>query len=107
MVHPPVSAWLTALREADAVLTDSFHGCVFALLFGRPFVTLGNAVRGQARFSSLLSLFGLECRMMGGADAAAVANRMSEPIDWRSVNEILCRERERSVDFLRQTLIEP
>lgn len=106
MVHPPVSAWLTALREADAVLTDSFHGCVFALLFGRPFVTLGNAVRGQARFSSLLSLFGLECRMVGGADAAAVANRMSEPIDWRSVNEILCRERERSVDFLRQTLIE-
>lgn len=107
MIHPPVAAWLTSLSRADAVLTDSFHGCVFALLFGRPFVTWGNAARGQARFSSLLSLFGLEDRMMGGADAAAVAHRMREPIDWQRVSEVLHAERKRSVGFLSQALAEP
>ena len=45
--------------------------------------------------------------MMGGADAAAVARRMREPIDWQRVSEVLHAERKRSVGFLSQALAEP
>ena len=104
LYHPPVSAWLYAYQDAHYVLTDSFHGCVFSILFNRPFVTWGNSSRGQARFASLLSVFGLEDRMVERCDAGEIARRMCQPIDWERVNLVLRRARQESLDFLTEAL---
>ena len=57
---PFVEQWLAAFRNASFVITDSFHACVFCIIFHKPFIVIGNKRRGYARFLSLLQTFGLE-----------------------------------------------
>jgi hypothetical protein len=59
-IVPPVEFWLEGLFNADFVVTDSFHGCVFSIIFGKPFVAITNNRRGSSRFHSLFKLLGLE-----------------------------------------------
>ena len=103
-VFPPVTAWLRAFMDAEYVLTDSFHGSVFSILFHRPFVALGNAERGQARFHSLLGLFGLEDRLVTTGRAEDVAARLREPVDWARVDGIKRAWQAKSREFLRKAL---
>ncbi len=55
-----VESWLAAFRDAKYIITDSFHGCIFAILFNKPFICLYNKWRGNARFDSLVSLFNID-----------------------------------------------
>ena len=110
-MFPPVSAWLRGFRDAAFVVTDSFHGCVFSILFNRPFVAIGNASRGLSRFHSLLKTFGLESRLVllgdEGFDAAArerVLRLVRVEIDWARANATPARERARSRAFLERAL---
>ena len=59
-IYPPVESWIQGFRDAEFVITDSFHACVFSLLFHKPFLVVGNKERGMTRFTSFLSQFGLE-----------------------------------------------
>ncbi|WP_291938007.1 polysaccharide pyruvyl transferase family protein [Campylobacter sp.] len=95
-----IKAWLSAIAGAEFVLTDSFHGCVFSIIFNKPFFVLVNASRGASRFSSLLGLFGLEDRALQDPKDA----RFNATIDWDGVNEALRRKREDSMKFLKISL---
>ncbi len=97
-----VPQWLRALGEAECVVTDSFHGCVFSMLFHKPFVCLGNERRGAARFESLLRTFGLEGRLV--AEPEQVAACMQESVDWVAVEAQLAGDRERGLAFLCEHL---
>ncbi|MCP9338558.1 polysaccharide pyruvyl transferase family protein [Stutzerimonas xanthomarina] len=57
---PPVEDWLSGLYNAKFVLTDSFHGMVFAILFGKPFKVILNSSRGATRFTSLARMIAEE-----------------------------------------------
>lgn len=52
-----VPEWLAMFRDASYVVTDSFHGTVFSIIFGKEFKCLYNQDRGAARFESLLKLY--------------------------------------------------
>lgn len=66
--NPTVEEWLKGFYEAEFVFTDSFHGCVFSIIFNKPFIAFGNAGRGMARFYSLLRMFGLEELLITSVD---------------------------------------
>lgn len=55
---PAVQDWLASFANAEFVLTDSFHGMVFSIIFGKPFLVIVNKERGAARFESLLNKIG-------------------------------------------------
>ncbi len=57
-LYPSVQRWLKGIMEASYVMTDSFHGMVFSLIFERSFSAFNNSVRGSDRFTSMLTLFG-------------------------------------------------
>lgn len=106
--YPPVSVWLRGFRDAEFVVTDSFHGSVFSLIFNKPFIAIGNASRGLSRFHSLLKTFGLEERLVL-LDAADSRERFSAllsapSIDWRRVETVRARERSRARAFLESAL---
>lgn len=63
-IQPPVEQWLRGFYDAEFVITDSFHACVFSILFKKQFIVYGNKERGLARFHSLLKMFGLEDRLV-------------------------------------------
>ncbi len=100
-VFPTVTSWLRAFMDADMIITDSFHGCVFSIIFNKPFWAIGNASRGMARFNSLLSIYGLENRLINCED---IPNDITAPIDWDNVNNIHKEWKQHSMAFLETTL---
>lgn len=56
--HLSIYEWLSAIVNAEMVITDSFHGSEFSLLFNRPLLITGNKERGMSRFESLLEAVG-------------------------------------------------
>lgn len=100
-VYPSVTAWLRAFVDADMVVTDSFHGCVFSIIFNKPFWVIGNEGRGLARFNSLLSLFELQSRMI---NSSSMPTDITDPIDWSQVNAIRRKWKETSLNFLKNNL---
>lgn len=67
-IQPPVEQWIRGFYDAEFVVTDSFHACVFSILFGKPFVVIGNKERGMARFKSLLDMFCMEYRLINSME---------------------------------------
>lgn len=56
--------WVSAISKADFVLTDSFHGMVFSIIFQKQFYAIINEGRGADRFVSLAKKLGLEDRLL-------------------------------------------
>ncbi|MFB3390047.1 polysaccharide pyruvyl transferase family protein [Flavobacterium sp. LAR06] len=102
-VFPSVTKWLKGFCDAEFIITDSFHGCVFSILFNKPFIAVGNTKRGVARFESLLDKFDLKERLI--LDFEKINYDLSiKKIDWDKVNLILEKEREESIKFLSDNL---
>ena len=66
-IQPSVEQWLRNFRDASFVVTDSFHACVFSIIFGKPFVVIGNEDRGMARYMSLFAMLSLENHLVRSA----------------------------------------
>ena len=97
-VLPSIEAWLSAIRDCDYVITDSYHGTVFSIIFNKPFLVCVNKERGADRFVSLLETFGLENH------TSLCQSETEEPIDWENVNRILEEKRKEGLSFLEKTL---
>ena len=57
-IYQSVIDWIKCIDESNLVVTDSFHGVVFSIIFGKPFVLMINENRGAERFISLSNTFG-------------------------------------------------
>lgn len=101
-LKPSIEIWLSNIYNARFILTDSFHGMVFSIIFNKPFAVYVNKDRGADRFVSLLSLIGLEDRMIN--DLSDVDKIINNSIKWDSVNEKLENLRNNSIQFLNDSL---
>lgn len=101
--YPSIEGWLAGFRDADFIVTDSFHGTVFAILFNKPFVSLVNKMRGTSRFESLLKLFGLENRLIDSNDSFN-ESILDFPYDYKDINLKLDELRAYSYKFLLKNL---
>lgn len=100
-VQPPIEQWLRAFKDAEFVITDSFHATVFSLIFNKQFIVYANKGRGCARFQSLLSLFDLEDRLIMNTSNI---NIESMPfIDYNKVNNQIKELREQSMEFIKKS----
>lgn len=98
-VHPLVETWLRAFADARFVVTDSFHGCVFSIIFGKPFVAIGNVGRGLSRMESLMRLFGLEDHLLTDTSQYNPASTYGQPA---AVRQRLEQMQAKSLTFLKQ-----
>ncbi len=102
-VFPPVTSWIRGFMDADFVVTDSFHGTVFSIIFNKPFLAIGNEKRGMSRFVSLLRIFGLEDRLVT-ENTPEISGIIKTPIDFEKVNSILNTEKMLAMKFLNDAL---
>lgn len=93
--------WLAMFRDASYIVTDSFHGTVFSIIFHKPFTVIGNSARGLARFSSLLEKLGLSDRIATPETGGALP---AGEIDWNDVDRRLGAMRASSQEFLSRNL---
>ena len=94
--------YLSLIRNAACVLTDSFHAAAFSILFQRPFWVLDrSAFRGaDLRVTDLLSTFGLQERLLS-VEGDPLSEAMHAPtLDFSEVQERLRTERKRSLAYL-------
>jgi len=96
----PVEEWLYAFAHADYILTDSFHGTVFSILFHKQFTVIANKERGITRFTSLLSMFGLEDRLIYSHNEY----KQLPDINYDKVDFRLGQRRREALDFLAKAL---
>lgn len=82
-VMPSIEYWLCCINNASLVVTDSFHGTVFSILFNTPFCVLVNEKRGYDRILTLLQHFCLEDRIITNKDNLQNINCS---INWKEVN---------------------
>lgn len=99
--YSSVEDWLFAVSSSSFVITDSFHGTVFSILFNRPFWVIGNEKRGNGRILDLLSTFDLEDRLI---DMRFPLYFNDALIDWEAVNIKLEEQRKKSIAFLKSSL---
>lgn len=95
-----VEAWLRGFYDAEFVITDSFHACVFSILFKKQFVVVGNKERGMSRFESLLKIFDLKDRLV---DANVDLSTLQQ-IDYGKVYGIYDKLKNKSMTFLYENL---
>lgn len=101
--YPSVQAWLKSFFDADFIITDSFHGTVFSIIFNKPFIALSNQERGAARFISLLKMFNLESRLVTNVQKFD-KKIIEDDIDYEVVNERLEKLRSSSLSFIKDAL---
>lgn len=75
-LYPTIEEWLGLIAHADYVVTNSFHGTVFSLIFEKLFTTLpitGHSASMNNRLETLLYPMGLMCRV-GNLDNFSAIN---------------------------------
>lgn len=101
-IQPPVESWLASFINSDLIVTDSFHACVFSIIFRKGFVVIGNNKRGLSRINSLLKMFDLSNRLVKTLDDYL---RIKDScIDYNVVYSKLSDYRMSSIDFLNINL---
>ena len=94
-----IEDWFAEFRDADYVVTDSFHGMVFSIIFNKPFSIVMNPSGGNDRYLSLLSQLGLMERIVSDE-----LQPVFSAIDWSDVNHRLTELRKASFEFLKTNL---
>lgn len=100
-IYYPVSAWLKGFMDAKFIVTDSFHGVIFSIIFNKPFIAIGNKERGLSRFTSLLNMFSLEEKLIYSINDLKAA---IEPINYIEINKIKDEKKELATKFLNNAL---
>ena len=89
--------FIALIRNAETVVTSSFHGTCFSIMMHKPFTVVMNQWKENAnsRLESLLKLIGI--------NEDEVAEQVINP-DWNNVDKRLEIERKYSLDFLKEEL---
>lgn len=98
---------LAYFRNAEEVITDTFHGSIFSVITHRPFTTLirksvGNSYGNEEKLSDLLNRLGLTERMTTKVEETEHINQ--QPIDYEKVDDVLQKQREIAKAYLCQSI---
>lgn len=85
-----IENWLSYIKYADHVVTDSFHGCVFSILFQKQFTICANNSGGNGRLKSLFTMLEIDTNQ--------------SPVDYNAVSARLENLRNYSYDFINKAL---
>ncbi|WP_157967376.1 polysaccharide pyruvyl transferase family protein [Paraliobacillus zengyii] len=94
--------FLGLFKNAEYVITNSFHGTVFSINLNKQFFTefLPDSVGTNSRMEDVLELFNLKDRQLLNSDSS-IAERL---IDYKKVNQILEIERDKSIFLLKNII---
>lgn len=102
-IYPSIEQWLKGFQQAKYVFTDSFHGCVFSIIFNKPFLAIGNAQRGMSRFNSLFKSFDLNNRLIYKA-LDLDKEKIHYKFNWEEINKRKERLQSISLSFLEKNI---
>lgn len=99
-----IEDWLKLFKDAELVITDSFHGICFSIIFGKEFLFFVNPKRGSTRFDTLIKLFDIKDRKITSIED--LPNKLNSKVNYEYINENLPKLREKALDYLKLILSE-
>lgn len=101
--------FINLIRYADYVFTDSFHGCVFSVLFHKcffPFARFRQDEKGSmnSRVENLFNMIKLDNHMC--FDKQDVLRLKNRDVNYKDIDMILEEKRERSINYLKSLFLE-
>lgn len=104
-VYPPsIQKWIKYIGGAHLVITDSFHGLVFSLLYRRNFIILAVENGKNSRLLDLLDLLGLQDRYFTSLEQLKENYKNIKEIDYTKIGTIIEKKRNESWAFLKKSL---
>jgi hypothetical protein len=104
---PTIGEWIDLIYQADFVVTNSFHGTVFCLIFNKNFITMtrdGNSSHMNVRIKSLLDKFDLDNRILNIFDSNEIERIKNSQINWNRINMIMQTFKSEGKQFLSDAL---
>ena len=98
---PETGQFLSYIKNAECLITDSFHGTAFAINFHTPFVEVLPDNNTGTRNMSILKMTGLTDRILTNVNDTALAERK---IDYTEADRILADKRKESLGILRSMI---
>lgn len=92
--------FLSLIRDAEYILTDSFHCTLFSLVFKKKFVTISPG-KTSVRISDFLSEFNLEHHLV---DANSIEKFLDENIDYKKVFSTIYSNRKKYKDLVLKNM---
>lgn len=99
-ILPPVELWLKGFRDAELVVTNSFHGMMFSVINNTDFIIIGKEVGGLSRVKDFLSKYGLTDRFVEESEIGNFKVEKLADIEWGEVNKKLEKARKDSGEWL-------
>ena len=100
IVLPEIREWVSYFYYADNVITDSFHGTVFSMMFGKKFIDVFPK-KFSGRIESILKLTGLEERHIENAKELSI---MEKKIEYQKVFDVLEKEAEKAKNIISKVM---
>ena len=99
-----VEDWIWTIKNSELLITDSFHGSCFAIIFNKPFVCILNEGGGISRLESLSNMFDIKDRIIN--DLSEVMNKPDFllKMDYTEINKKLEIEKVKSLNWLKNAL---
>ena len=95
-----VEEFLSLVKYAECIVTNSYHGMIFAMHYRRPF-SIFLREQGNKKITELLRILELENRFTGSAEEPLCVVREA---DYDRLHIIIAHERARSLLFLQSEL---
>ena len=96
-----IQKFLYGIYKSKAVITDSYHGTIFSIIFNKPFLIYVSKDRGKERFNSLLEIFNLQERFFN-YDFYPDINLLQKPLNLNK--NIFNSLKKKSICFLKKNL---
>ena len=98
--------WLNNIMKSDFVVTDSFHGMCFSLIFEKQFIAISNENRGAIRFQDLLEQLDLSDRLvdLSKTSAADIGKLTGCTIDYGTVTKKIQHLSKKSLQWLSDAI---
>ena len=98
-----VENFIFSISNCKAVITDSYHGTIFSIIFNKPFISFINSLRGKGRFDSLKEIFHLNNRIIYPSKNLKI--NINLLIKKPNINQtLLAQLRKFSIDYLKKNL---
>ena len=92
--------FITLIKNADCVVTNSFHGTIFSIIFEKDFYTITRLNR-NSRMENILDIVDMRDRLID--DPAEIKNVKIQ--DYRKAKDNLLKEVQKSKDFLNSAVL--
>jgi polysaccharide pyruvyl transferase WcaK-like protein len=102
-----IESWLNYIKNSRFVITNSFHGVVFSIIFNTPFIVIpieGRLEGMNDRIVTLLENYDLEDRIIWQYDEIKTSELFKKPINWEKTKAVQINLKLESQKFCIQNI---